>query len=508
MKTSLTARSAFALLCAGGISLTAVSASASGFSAARFGGIYGHPLGATPASVYYNPGAVSFAEGTQVYIDYTAAIRSASYERSTSVVDEGLANPGGTDVDAAYAANSGEATLFNLISAPMLGISTDFGGKSPVHVFAGFYAPFGGQAVWDKQDAPENAPWADDGPQRWHTIDGSIRTLVGTLGVSRRTDDGRFGFGVSGNVMISSVDTVRARNPNGSENVVSTDGASQEGRAWVEASSIDFGIGAGVMWQAIPDELTLAASWQSAPNITGNVELDGDLYIVLPGNTDQSRSDIVFSQTLPQTFRFGASYLFADPAADGEGLIRRGEVRLTGDVTTWNAFQTQCVLTAELLEESGSTGRDACRLQREDSADPDGPRAGQPSDASRAPNAITQSFIRDWNVGWGIKLGGSYWIDNKWELGASISYDANAVPDESLDPVLMDMPKIVLDVGASLPVTEWLDINLLVGNVFYFERVNENSELAQLQPNSRQPSGNGTYNQNILLLNAGLNFNF
>lgn len=503
---NLTSWSSVALV---GTLLVSSTAFASGFAVARFGGGHGNPVSVSPASIYYNPGAMAFNEGTNIYLDYTLAWRKANYDRVIGDPSEWNL-PDGITADSLGEAgqqihrqtNEGEGTLDNLIGSPMIGFTTDFGGTNIV-LGAGFYVPFGGSAVWGEQNLDEpaatQAPFAADGPQRWFTIDGSIRVLTLALGVGARTDDGRFGVGLTTNLNITQVDTIRARNAAGDDQVLTSRGGVAEGRAVVEADGFDASVGVGLRWEAIEDRFIVSASWQSAPNITGHQEIEGELTTSLAGG-DAGTDEIYFVQQLPQTFRWGFGYRFMeDPALPDSDV--KAEVRLTGDVITWGNFKHQCLVKKSEVE-GRLEAREACDFNANGSlTEPNfnGAGAGSP---------VRQNVPRGWHTGFGVKLGASNYLSDMFELYYSVGFDSSAVPDETLDPVLMDMPKIAIDAGFVVGVTDWLDVSLLVANVFYFKRENTESTLFASEAPSRQPDANGTYTQNILIGNLGLNFHF
>src|SRR5699024_6083702 len=102
------------------------------------------------------------------------------------------------------------------------------------------YVPFGGQSVWGKVDVPEGSPgFVQDGPQRWYNIDGAIQQMTGTLGAAVRTNDKTFSAGMMLNLNLFKIDTLRARNPDGTSDVFHDSGAIKEGRSRMDVSSVD-----------------------------------------------------------------------------------------------------------------------------------------------------------------------------------------------------------------------------------------------------------------------------
>lgn len=472
-------------LLAAGLMVTSSTALASGFAAARLGGIHGNPVSVSPASIYWNPGAMAFIDGNELMLDATFAYRTATYEKFEGDVGQN-ANLNPTEIEA----NTGEGSVANLITSPALAFVSDLGGTM-VRIGAGFYAPYGGQAVWDNQDAPDAYPVARDGAQRWFTIDGTIRQLTGSLGAAVQSNDGRLGIGLTLNLNIFQIDTIRARTAAGTDEIETGDGI-VEGRSQLVADSIDLGLGLGVLYQIIPDRLIIGASWQSASNITGRQDLEGTLTNQFGGGAT-TETNVLVHQRMPQTFRLGLAYRFLDSAVEeGAEPVTRAELRLTGEMLTWNNFDSQCIVPESAL--NGRSARDVC---------------GVDSDGVSASDEITQNLVRDWNLGWGIKISGSYFVNPNIELAAGLGYDSNAIPDSTLDPALMDMGKVALDLGGRFTITDWLAIGAQFSNVFYTERDNRgNPSLTQFPGSNRQPSGAAVYNQNIFLTNVNAHFLF
>ena len=461
-----------------GVTLSASTAFASGFAAARFGGERGNPTEYNAAAIYYNPGGIGLSSGTNVMLDLTLAWRTASYVRPESAIS--AENPSDEEI----AANAGEATLDNILLSPMAGVTTDFGVEdSPFVMGLAFFAPFGGQAVWDEVEAPEQFPGAEDGPQRWYSIDGTIQTLAVSLAAAYRVEPLRLSFGVAGNLYLSTINTLRARNSDGTDDLTAG-GQLKEGRSLIDTSSTDFGLGVGTLWEALEDELWIGASWQSAPNLDGDMRTEGTLVNLL-GVSERTETDVILTTSLPDIYRLGVRYR---PAPELE-------LRLFGDYTRWSNLDQQCLVQAGVdnIEEVCATDETGAQ------ANPDAENAGQ----------VIQILRRDWQDAFGVRLGASYWIVPSLEVLVGAGYDGNAVPDANLDPALMDMPKASVSLGVDYELVEWASLMVTATNVFYVERdttgVPGNESLALP---STQPGNQGIYNQNIFLLGTNLQLSF
>ena len=425
--------------------------------------------------MYYNPGGIGFADGTHIYIDANTAYRSASYDRPASAID----NPGD---DANVAANSGEATLSNIVVAPMVGVTTDFGVDMPLKFGTAFFVPFGGSAVWDTAESSAEHPGAEYGSQRWYAIEGSITTLGIAAGAAYRIDAARLSIGLTGNLYLSSINTIRARNADGTDDLTDGD-LLKEGRSWLDVKSTDFGLGAGVLWEAWRRKAWVGLSYQSAPNFNGKLTYEGSLSNLL--GTQESTTDDQIRSTggLPDIIRWG---IRVRPNA-------RHEVRLFGDVTFWSRFDQQCIYSGASVDNPDA----ACEVND------DGSRVNPDEDS------IVQVLRRNYSNAFGIRLGYSYWFNKDLELQLGAGFDGNAIPDEHVDPALMDMNKVSAAAFIVYNLTDWFAFQVGATEILYFERdLSESKGNNDLTLPSRQPGNQGVYNQNILVLNTGFFFNF
>lgn len=456
---------------AGGVLLSAGAAHASGFSVARFGSEHGTPMTTNGTSLYYNPGGFAASDGTHVFIDITAAWRTAGYQHTVAPTD--YSESGAADGDIAREANTHDAKLFNVIPSPSAFVTTKIG---DLGLALGFFTPFGGAAKWGKNDDFEgDAKYQGlyDGGQRWYTIDGQLRTSYLSLGVGYHLKDAGLSFGVAGNALISLVQTLRARNADGSDNI------NREGRTYLDASSLDWSIGLGVRWAAPDDKIVIGASWQSAPNIDGKMRFEGTLTNVygpedaLAGGTS---GDTDFTGALPNVFRLGGEYKVDETLS----------LRLFGDYQNWSVLDDHCVVAP------GGT----CDIQ-EDGTDANG--------------VGTVNQPRNWDDTFGVRAGASYFLDDGDgpELFAGLGFASNAIPDEYLEPALMDFDALTPVAGARFKIADGMAIAASYTQVIYFSRdTSGKSVLAGKQPPSRGPDAGGKYSQAVGVLNVNADFQF
>ncbi len=432
---------------------------------------------ALPSALYYNPAAIGLLDGQQLMVDAAFAFRTAEYKRYPEAIDEstleslesaGLPGQGGTS------ALTGRGSLRNWVALPFVGAVTDLGlARSPVRLGAAFFVPFGGQSTWDEEESNPTFPGASDGPARWYVTEGTINAFAVALGLSYRIDTARLSFGVTGNLYLTRVHTVRARNANGTDNLVSANGALSEGRSLLDVSGTALGLGAGVLWEPVADSLWLGASYQSQPGF-GEMQLEGTLENTLGAANPAPPADVVFTEELPDILRF------AGRVRPREDIELRLEVRWE----RWGQLEQMCLVDADVADVNA-----ACAARADGSLVNDEYAAD-----------VTQIFARDWNDTVGVRASGSYFVEPDLEVFLGAGFDTNAIPDRTLDPALFDMDKVSVGLGAGYRMGAFR-LSLTLTDVIYFERdtrgVNGNETLEQP---SRQPSNAGVFIQNTLIL--------
>lgn len=440
-------------------------AAASGYGTARFGGEHGHPTTDNPTAIYFNPAGLADRDPDaekkfefHLFVDNNLAFRSLNWRHGKSATDIEPADAPGS--------NSGENGLFNVLASPMAGVNFKIDNFA---VGAGVYFPFGGQASWDKDETwAGNAkyPGPVDGVQRWHTIDGTIRTMYISLGVAYDIAS-RVSIGASFNLARSEVNTIRARIADG------TNDPAAEGRSLVDVSGWNGAFGVGILGEVVPRKLWLGASYQSEPGVAGDQVLEGTLTNYFNG--PQPVVDVKLFQEMPAVYRIG---LRARP-------IEEMEFRFSGEVIGWNVFRRQCLANAT---------DDACDANRDGS-----PKEGAP----------VQNIARDWSTGLGIRVGASWFASKAVELFGGIGYDNNVVPDSTLEPALQDYHDISPGVGARFSAGDIFDIAISYTQFIYFGRdTTGKSSLPNLEPPSRTPDSGGEYSQVLGVVNTNVELSF
>jgi long-chain fatty acid transport protein len=431
------------------------SARASGFSVARFSGEHGHPTTSNPTALYFNPAALSQAEGLHLFAELSLALRRVSYDRPQHPSDA-------PDPPDATSANVGRAVLVNPLFNPVLAASLKIGNLS---LGAGFFTPFGGSASWQLRPAFSDSryPGIVDGVTRFHAIEGEIISSQFSLGGALRISGTGLSLGVSANVMRSWINDVRAWSSGGND-------VTREGRSLVDVSGYSFGFGLGALYEVEPDQLWLGLSYQSRPNVSGGMRLHGSLENDI-GGPSGANVDVLYD--LPDIFRWGMRYR---PRPNLE-------LRAFGDYTRFSAFKNQCVVV----------GGTACDLTE---------NGGQLTGAQ-----VLQNLPRDFRDSVGVRLGVSVWTSTRFEFFSGLGYDSSAVPDRTMDPALPDWAGASFALGGRLALGKRVHAALSYTHFVFVPR-EVKGNLSEYAPPSRAPDASGHYSQQVGVGNANLDFAF
>ncbi len=472
--------SVVAALCIG---LVPSTARASGLFVAKFGGEHGHATTDNPTALYYNPAGLALATGSQLLIDATLAHRTASYTRPESAIDD----PGGGTPTAATSANAGEANLTNQAASPFLGFRTDLGVEN-FGLGVGFFVPIGGAAVWDgnsKYKGNEEFPGAQDGITRWWAMEGTMTSMYLALGAGYRLPDLGLSLGIALNGVRTKVHTIRARNTDGSDDLIQTGNDNQisEGRTELEASGTDLALGVGLIYEPAED-VWVGVSFQTRPGITGQQTLKGDLrQALLAAPTNSSKIELV--QGMADILRLAYRQRFGG----------KWEVRAQGEMAFWSAFERQCIMAAH---DAVAVAQGALNQSTEG-------RKCEIGENGRTEPGMIANLERQWEDALGAKLGLSRFVNDDLEVLAGVGYDASAVPDTFMDPALFDLDKYTVSLGALYAISDGLSVSGTFTQVIYLEAdTSGKHKPPTMEATSIGPDAGGTYKQAISVLNIGL----
>lgn len=454
---------ALATLCS--ITFLGSAVQASGYLTARFGSDHGTPAAPNPYAVYFNPAAIGGVTGTQITGDLSVAIRSATYDRGSDALSPSTATQ--KNNTGYVSANSGRATLLNVVPLPFLGAVSDLGTKN-LRVGYAVYVPFGGAADWKKHTGTSYAPGAEDGPQRWANISGQIIALYNTLAVAYRIPDANLSIGANVSAIYHHAATVRARNFDGSDDIRTLAGGLKEGRSYLDVAGFNLSAALGVYWE--PNEkLKLGLSYTSQPGF-GKTRMSGTLQQQF--GTDAAiaaKTDVDLIQKYPDIIRFGAAYK----------TTKTSELRFDFEFVRWSVFENQCVV---------NKGYD-CTVDA---------NGQQPADGK-----VVLNLPRDWKNAIGVRLGGAVWPTDGVELFGSVAMTTSAVPKETIDASTIDSTRFYGTLGIRYELSKTFAIAGSY-NPIYFLPVDTkgSSKLNDYQSTSKSPSADGTYKSVIHMLNV------
>ncbi|HTA90081.1 MAG TPA: outer membrane protein transport protein [Polyangiaceae bacterium] len=431
------------------------SAQASGFAVAHFASEHGHPTTDNATALYFNPAALTLSDGLHVFADLSVAVRRVTYDRPHAPTDA-------PDPPDAQGANVGRAELVNPLVNPVLAASLKIGKLS---LGAGFFTPFGGMVSWDKRNSFANSryPGIVDGVSRFQSIEGDIVTSQFMLGGALRVAGTGLSLGVSGSVMRSWIDDVRAWSNGGND-------VTTEGRSLLQVSGYAVGFGLGALYEVTPNVLWLGLSYQSRPNVSGGMRLHGSLQNDI-GGPSSANVDMVYD--LPDIIRWGARY------RPRQNL----ELRAFGDYTRFSAFKNQCVVRAG----------DPCTLG--------------PNGAEVMGGQVLQNVPRDWHDSFGVRLGVSIWPSSRFEFFSGMGYESSAVPDRTFDPGLPDFDGVSFALGGRLALSRRVHAALSYTQFVYIPR-DVHSGLAQFPSPSQSPDASGHYTQQVGVGNLNVDMAF
>lgn len=454
-------------------------AHASGYLSARFGADLGGPQQANGYAIYYNPAALGGTKGTTLTGDVSLAVRFASYERPVSALspskDELLLK------EDYIKANTGKATLTNALPLPFASINTDFGGSKWLRGGLAVYIPFGGAANWSRNDKGDNplAVGAVDGVSRWHNISGQLIALYTTAALAVNMSEwGLKGFsaGLSLSGVYHHVETVRARNDNGSDDTTSTLGRLVEGRSYVNAGGVNMGLAAGIYYEPEDKNYRFGVSYTSQPGF-GQTRMSGKLTQVFAEGAVGGDQNIDFLQTYPDIVRFGYAQKFG----------KKWELFGDFEFVRWSVFDKQCVV----LE-----GKNCTLTPQGDNV------------PGVSPEPVILNIPRKWNDAVGLRIGPAYQVSDKVSLTGSVGFTTPAVPKSTIDASTIDALRLYFAAGTRIQLNNHFALGLAYTHISFFTVVSREGAQYTFGRASRSPNASGTYAAQIAMFNTNLSYTF
>lgn len=430
-------------------------------------------------AVYFNPAALGGTKGTTITGDVSILLRFARYNRTADALSP--SNPDYVNDPQYVKANTGVANLTNVLAIPYIGVNTDFGTENLRGGYAA-YIPFGGMATWDRRSGDPTMPGTVDGVSRWHNISGQLLEIYNTFALAYRIKPANLTIGASVSPIIQTVGTVRARNVDGSDDVLSA-GQLVEGRSYVSATGLTVGIAAGLYWEPTP-EVRLGVSYTSQPGF-GETRTSGTLRTQLGANAPE-KQDIDFIQAFPDIVRLGAAWRVSP----------KWEVRADGEFVRWNTFKRQCVVARGADCNVADDGRDL------------------------SGGAVILNVPRNWDNAFGVRVGPAWWASEKTEVFGSLGLTTPAVPKETIDPSTIDSTRLYFTAGVKYEFNKHFALAGSYNHIYFFDVDTKGRNIQNLPDHpanmgdggqynaSRSPSADGKYTSQIGMFNLNAAYTF
>jgi long-chain fatty acid transport protein len=431
-------------------------ARAGGFSTSSYAPDHQTAVTTTPNATYINPAALTNVQGLRLFFDGTVAYRSAQYTRTKSDTPK---PPGAPNT------NEGKATLHNTFGVPTFALAYTV---DDLAIGFGVFLPFGGAVSWDERKKFEDDPvyiGAVDSTARWHTIEALMATGYISAGFAYHLGRG-VSLGLSGNLVYTRLELTQAMSASLDDNVLN------EGRANLQLDGWNGSFGAGLQWEMLPQVAWLGLSYQAPPGLWQGMLTEGDLNANF--RTGLTTERIRLEEDFPDIINAGLRLRPSTP----------WELRLSGNYQRFSSVKSQCLARERI---------GPCTIGGSGLAEPNsGPFV---------------NLVRRWNDTWGARLAASHFFgqQGRYEVLAAAAYDGSAVPDQTLEPGVVDGHDLIGTLGGHITFARRFILGASFTQLWMIPRDNSGkSRLAHFSSPNRLPSADGRYKQMVSLFN--LNF--
>lgn len=407
------------------------AASANPFFIGRMNGLRGDPVDQSASAIYWNPGGLA-RPGTRLQLHAVAISRQATYDRDAVLNGVPEGDPAAANAGLNHTGATGVAPGF----AARWGLDLGPHGLGPLDLGlgAGFYVNRAGATNWRRAfGAPAEHPGAVDGPQRWATINTSMVLYSPTAAAAVRVRPLGLSLGVASVYNYVTLDTLKARTPDGAERLVDERGQLAEGRILLEGGQGEqFTWIVGAQW-APDDDLRLGLTWHSAADYT----LEGTSYITF-GTADESVEETRFNLPVAQTVR--------------AALFTR--------VTEWLALRPSVVWN------------DWSMMDRQIAYNI---RNGQ----------VLMDLPRDFDDTWMGRLRADFYVGPGAVLHGGVGYETGATPEATFEPGLSESPSYEFAAGGTFDLSE----SLVLSASFFWQQFDDMT----VRNSVNKPTTNGYY---------------
>lgn len=409
----------FGLLCG------ATAASANPFFIGRYQGLRGDPVDQSAFSIFWNPAGLA-TEGGKMHLHLMYVNRQATYDR--------VAEWNGEAEDSA-AANAGLNHTGAAGLAPALGGAWGTTlGDFTLGLGAAFYVARAGATNWrPAYDAPAEHPGAIDGPNRWATINTSMLIYSPSAAVAVGHGPTGLSLGVAPVYNIATLDTVKARTPDGTTRLVDDRGQLAEGRILLEdGSGEELTWVIGLRWD-VSDDLAFGLAWHTEADL----RLSGDAYITF-GTAEETVERSIFNLPVAQTIHGGARVALSDTVALRPSVMWH----------QWSVMDRQIAINVRNGEQ-------------------------------------LMDLARDFDDTWHVILRADWQVDPVVTLHGGLGYETAATPPRTFEPGLAESTSYEFAAGLTLDLNE----NLSLSSSFFWQQFED----VTVRDSVQKPTTNGTY---------------
>lgn len=418
----------------------------------------GGPVADSARGLFGNPAAIGPIDGISTDFDLQVEIRDQSHGRDTTLAQ----SKGGETFETV-----GSSTVRTY---PSFAYASDLG-------LDWFTLGFGVSLPWRY-----GTDWPTDGAQRYHSIfvQSTGIALSPTVAISPLD---WLHLGASFHYTIAEYESYRAadlgrivaRQEGVDPESVPDEDPGNEGREFLEFNE-------GVpRWSAgltlTPGDVRIGAAYHSG----ASMELDGTYRLVVPNNTfyqQQFGGDVERQATLrtsrPSSVRLGVAW----SASKALEVYGHGE---------WTRWSTVDELDLDVEEPSGGGFPGA---------------GGSPSSSGGGGSArdFGRNQTLDWRDAFGIRLGGRYRLNSTFALDGELGFETSAIPDERLDPRILDASKVTAAAGLRWRTSDAVSFRFGYQHVQHLSRTVRETRV--------EPPSTGSYKQWIGIAETGFSYHF
>ncbi|HEY4715932.1 MAG TPA: outer membrane protein transport protein [bacterium] len=368
-----------------------------GYLVPDIGGNFSGPTDPNPAALYWNPSAISFSKGTNIFLDLPPVYQNVSYERIEY----------GSDLKELNKYDETSASSF--IPPPYFGLTHSVK-NIPLSFGIAGYAHMGRMAAWDK-----------DGPQRFNGTNALLFTANFGPAVSYMISQ-KLSVGAALNYIFGLLDAKM------SIGLLNNEDPSTEMRAhldWLKANAFSFSL--GVTAKPVRG-LTIGAAYlapfkadyKGPAYITRGPEANSPLLSVLGDGLDL---DAVAHQNFPQAINFGAKYL----------LSQQWESNF---IAQWYDWSVNKNITVDLISDD-ATMQNLLNLLKFN------------------PYKLQSKFVD--TINWKFDL--RYSPNKISKIGFGFGYDPSGIPSEYISALNLEFDKILAFISGEYRLSKNLKIS-------------------------------------------------